>query len=90
VIAGMERAIAPVIAAWERYQPAPYHERVTLLRAEVRQVMIGVTDTDPKLGWGPLLPALHVETVACGHFDLLRAAQAPRLAQLIATQLDSA
>jgi amino acid adenylation domain-containing protein len=90
VIDRMERAIAPVIAAWERYQPAPYHERVTLLRAEVRQVMIGVTDTDPKLGWGPLLPALHVETVACGHFDLLRAAQAPRLAQLIATQLDSA
>jgi amino acid adenylation domain-containing protein len=87
VIAGMERAIAPLVQAWERYRPDAYEAPVTLLRAEVRQVMIGVSDTDPRLGWGPLLPRLRIVTLPCSHFDLLRAPNARRLADVITTCL---
>lgn len=83
VIAGMERALAPLVHAWERYRPVPYHGPVTLLRAEIRQLMVGVSDTDPRLGWGPFLPNLRVTSMACTHFDLLRAPNAPRLAAVV-------
>ncbi len=83
VIAAMERAIAPLVSAWERHEPKRLDAPVTLLRAEQRQAMIGVSDTDPRLGWGPLLPHLRVVSLPCSHFDLLRAPNAPRLADVI-------
>ena len=79
----MERAIAPLVHAWERYRPALYPGRVTLVRAEIRQLMVGVSDTDPRLGWGPVLPTLRVTSMACTHFDMLRAPNARRLAEVI-------
>ncbi|MCU0616036.1 MAG: AMP-binding protein [Gemmatimonadaceae bacterium] len=90
VIAGMERAIAPLVHAWERYRPAPYAGPVLLLRAEIRQLMVGVSDSDPRLGWGPVLPNLRVTSMACTHFDMLRAPNAPRVAAVVRSCLSEA
>ena len=87
VIERMERALAPLIAAWEAYVPGRYDGPVTLVRADIRQQMIGVIDVDPLLGWGGVLTNLTTTRMACGHFDLLRAPQAPRLAEILKSVL---
>lgn len=83
VIERMERALVPLITAWEAYVPGRYDGPVTLVRADIRQQMIGVLDVDPLLGWGGVLTNLTTTRMACGHFDLLRAPQAPRLAEIL-------
>ncbi|MCC6245612.1 MAG: amino acid adenylation domain-containing protein [Gemmatimonadaceae bacterium] len=87
VIERMERALAPLIAAWEAYVPGRYDGPVTLVRADIRQHMVGVIDVDPLLGWGGVLTNLTTARMACGHFDLLRAPQAPRLAEILRSVL---
>lgn len=83
-IAGVERALAPVVNAWLRYTPRPYAGPVLLVRAAIRRAMVGVVDTDPMLGWGPLLCGpVRVEPMACDHWAMLRPEHAPRLAALI-------
>ncbi len=88
VVETMERAVRPVIDAWERYVPEPYPAPVTLVRAEVRQLMVGVRDDDPQLGWGSLLPDLRVVDLPVDHFELLRAPNAGRLARVLTECMD--
>ena len=89
VVERMERALQPVVRAWEGYVPGRYDGPVTLVRATIRQPMVGVVDVDPLLGWGGVLTNLRTESMACGHFDVLRASQAPRLAAIVSTALNA-
>lgn len=83
VIERMERALLPLIRAWESYVPQRYDGPVTLVRADVRTPMIGVADNDPLLGWTGILTTLRTDRIACGHLDILRGPQARRLAQIL-------
>ena len=87
VIERMERALHPLVRAWESYVPARYDGRVTLVRADIRQAMVGVDDTDPLLGWSGVLTNLQTVRMGCGHFDVLRAPQAATLARILRSAL---
>ena len=88
VLAALERAVAPVVQAWERYRP-PFHDGdILLIRADVRTVMIGVTDVDPLLGWRDVIGGrIATESMPCDHFTMLHATQADRLAAILARHL---
>jgi amino acid adenylation domain-containing protein len=90
VVEATERALTPVLRAWERYRPQPYDGDVVLVRARIRQQMVGVLDDDPMLGWSPLLRGrvMH-EEIDCDHFSLLKPAFARPLAALLARHLAS-
>lgn len=84
IIDGLERALAPVLTAWDAYVPRFYGGPVLLVRADVRRRMIGVIDDDPLLGWGPVVGGLlGVERIACSHFDILRPEFAASLAAIL-------
>jgi len=88
VIEEMEQALTPVLRAWERYVPRFYGGRMLLVRAEVRQAMVGVIDDDPLLGWGPVAGGgVDMLPIACDHFEILHAVNAPPLAALLAPYL---
>ena len=62
-----------MLQAWERYVPRFYDGPVLIVRAEIRNVMIGVIDDDPFLGWGPFIGGgVQLERIACSHYDILR------------------
>jgi thioesterase domain-containing protein/acyl carrier protein len=91
VVEATERALTPVLRAWERYRPVPYNGDVLLVRATQRQTMIGVMDDDPMLGWTPMLHGAVTQVeIDCDHFSLLRPARAPALAAILAAQLAAA
>jgi amino acid adenylation domain-containing protein len=88
VVEATERALTPVLRAWERYRPVPYDGDVVLVRARMRQQMIGVLDDDPMLGWTPYLRGrVTQEEIDCDHFSLLKPALARPLAQLLSRHL---
>ncbi|MCC7055047.1 MAG: amino acid adenylation domain-containing protein [Gemmatimonadaceae bacterium] len=83
-VQAVERALAPVVEAWLRYEPRPYAGRVLLIRAAIRRRLVGVIDTDRLLGWGPLLCGpVRVAELPCDHFAMLRAEHAVRLAGIL-------
>ncbi len=89
IVERMERALQPLVHAWDVYVPTRYDGHVTLVRATTRQRMIGVVDLDPVLGWSGLLTDLRCDSIACNHFDILRAPQAPRLAAIVSAALNA-
>ncbi len=73
IIEELEKSLTPVLQAWERYVPRFYDGPVLIVRAEVRNMMIGVIDDDPFLGWGPFIGGgVQLERIDCSHFDILR------------------
>ena len=90
VIEALERAVKPVIRAWERYVPTFYPGSALVIRADIRHVMIGVSDVDPLLGWGPLVGGgVFRERIAADHFTILHATNAERLAAILTRYLGS-
>jgi thioesterase domain-containing protein len=88
IIEALEHALTPVVQAWERYVPAFYGGSALIVRAEVRNTMVGVIDDDPHLGWGTLIGGgLKLEHIACDHFDILRPEFADRLAAILGAYL---
>ncbi len=88
VVASLERAIAPVIDAWERYRPPFYDGDILLIRADIRMAMIGVADVDPLLGWRDVIGGTIVTaSMPCDHFAILHATNADRLASILAPHL---
>ena len=90
VIEALERAVKPVIDAWEQYVPQRYPGSALVIRADTRHEMIGVIDTDPLLGWAPLIGGdVHSETIVGDHFTILHATHAARLAAILSRYLRS-
>jgi thioesterase domain-containing protein len=84
VLDALEKSLAPVLKAWERYVPQFYAGAALVVRADVRLGMVGVVDEDPALGWGPIIGGgLKLERLDCNHFQLLRPEFARRLAALL-------
>ena len=88
VIEALERALGPVLGAWERYVPRFYGGPVLLVRAEIRHRMIGIVDDDPLLGWGPVIGGnIQSAGMSCDHFGMLHAANAAQLAAILTPHL---
>jgi amino acid adenylation domain-containing protein len=88
VLKALERAVKPVIRAWERYVPKTYAGSALVIRADIRFEMIGVNDSDPMLGWEPLvLGGVVTEPIAADHFTILHATNAERLAGILTRYL---
>jgi amino acid adenylation domain-containing protein len=83
VIEGMERALLPVLKAWERYVPRFYGGTVLLVRADERPFMIGVIDEDLFLGWAPYVGRIQTASIAGNHLDIVNPANADRLAGIL-------
>jgi thioesterase domain-containing protein len=77
--------------AWETYVPGYYPGSLLLIRAEVADVLPGVDDTDPQMGWGPLIGGgIEVVSLNCHHVNMLDVEHAPALAALLHAGLDRA
>jgi len=84
----IEARAQPIYQAWEAYEPGWYPGRMTLVRAEVRELRPGVVMDDPQMGWGPLIGGgVDVAGLHCGHTQMLDAAHAPALAALLRERL---
>jgi thioesterase domain-containing protein len=84
MIESLEQALQPVLDAWERYRPQPYDGRTLIVRADIRQVMIGVVDDDPWLGWKPVLRGeVHLDRLPCDHFTMFHAVNAPQFVAML-------
>ena len=88
VIDALERALKPVIDAWEQYVPQFYPGSALVIRADVRRMMVGVIDADPLLGWGPVVGGgVRSEAIVGDHFTILHATHAERLAAILTRYL---
>lgn len=87
----MQESADAVERAWARYVPAHYPGGVLLVRAAVRPSYPGVVDDDPEMGWGPLVGGgIRLESLPCGHIQMLDRANARALAQVLEPHLDAA
>jgi thioesterase domain-containing protein/acyl carrier protein len=91
-MAGVARAIEAraqsIYLAWDAYEPSFYPGRMTLVRAEIREVPPGVVADDPQMGWGPLIGGgVDVVGLRCGHTQMLDEPHAPVLAALLQARL---
>ena len=84
----MQRSVDAVDRAWARYRPTFYPGPALLVRAEVRPTYPGHTDDDPEMGWGPLVGGgVQVESLDCGHSEMLYPENARALASVLAKHL---
>jgi amino acid adenylation domain-containing protein len=84
MIEALEHALRPVLQAWERYRPQPYDGRTLIVRADIRPVMIGVNDDDPRLGWSPVLRGeVLLDRLPSDHFAMFHAENVSRFVTML-------
>jgi thioesterase domain-containing protein/acyl carrier protein len=77
--------------AWLAYVPRPYAGTLSIVRAAVRSVRLGVVDDDPHLGWGKLVGnRMQLAHMQCGHMEMLEPQNLPTLARLLCGWLGGA
>ncbi len=84
----MRQSADAVDRAWARYVPTFYPGSAVLVRAAVRKSYPGLIFDDPEMGWGPLVGGgLQLESVQCGHVQMLDPENAFALASVLAKHL---
>ncbi|HJV61616.1 MAG TPA: amino acid adenylation domain-containing protein [Albitalea sp.] len=85
----MQQSADAIDRAWRRYVPRAYPDAALLVRAELRPSHVGLIADDPLMGWGPLVGGgLRLDSLHCGHREMLNPENAAGLARVLARHLN--
>jgi acyl-CoA synthetase (AMP-forming)/AMP-acid ligase II/thioesterase domain-containing protein/acyl carrier protein len=85
----LERTADALYQASKRYVPAAYAGGMVLVRAALQPIRPGMDDSDPLMGWGPLVRGgVMVRALGSSHGDMLNAAYARELANILSSYID--